>query len=94
MIKNIPKYAEYFPDYADSKLPERDYLISIISTLDKDATKKLVKEARDSRSIMQSTSDGNLVMITKGLLKEIQEINPSKSKPIFEYKRDQVQENI
>ena len=89
MIKDISEFAEYFPDYAEDKPPERDYLIFIISTLDKDATKKLVKDARDSRSIMQSPNEGNLVKITKGLLKKFQEIGPSKSKLNFENMRDQ-----
>ena len=88
MIKNIPEFAEYFQDYAEDKLPERDYLISIINTLDKNATKKLVKDTRDSRSILQFPNDKNLVEITKRLLKEIQKISSSKSNLIFENMRD------
>ena len=37
-IKDFDEYNLYFPDFPNSKLPERDYLISIISSINSDAT--------------------------------------------------------
>ena len=42
----MPEFAEYFPDYAEDKLSKKDYLISITSTLEKDATKNLWKSPK------------------------------------------------
>ena len=82
LVKNISNYAQYFPDFEGSKLPERDYLIAIISTLDPEATKMIVQQALDKRSIMESPNDGDLVKITKELSSEIQKLKLKESKQI------------
>ena len=78
-IKDFDEYNVYFPDFSNSKLPERDYLISIISTINPDATKKLVKATRESRSITQSDDPGNLVEIKSEIIDELRSLNRQKS---------------
>ena len=60
-IKDIPEYTDYFADFDGDKLPERDYLISIISTINPEATKSVVKEAREYRSVNDCDDTQNLV---------------------------------
>ena len=78
-IKDFDEYNLYFPDFTNSKLPERDDLISIISTINPDVAKKLVKEAREIRSITQSNDPGNLVGIKSEIIDELRSLNPQKS---------------
>ena len=46
-IKDLPEYNIYFPDYSEDKLPDRDFLIVIISTIDPEVTKSIINEARE-----------------------------------------------
>ena len=78
-IKDFSEYKVYFPDFSEDKLPERDYLIAIISTLNPDATKSIIKEAREKRSTIENEDEGNLVVITMELKHLIREIAPQKS---------------
>ena len=61
-------------------MPERTYLISIINTLNPDATKKVVEQARDNRSISQSDDLGNLVKNILELLDALKSTKLQKSK--------------
>ena len=78
-IKDIEEYTVYFPDFAEKQQPERDYLIGIISSLNPEATKIIVKEARDKRSIVQKDNPGELVKITAEMQEELRKIMPQKS---------------
>ena len=69
----------YFPDFTGDRLPERDYLIAIISTINPEATKSIVKEATEQRSIVENEDIGNLVAITKELKQSIRSLAPQKS---------------
>ena len=79
-IKDIPEDTYYFIDLDGDKLPERDYLISIISTINPEATKSVVKEAREHRSVNDCDDTQNLVAITSELKESIRKIAPQKSK--------------
>ena len=78
-IKDLPEYNIYFPDYSEDKLPDRDFLITIISTLDPEAKKSIIKEAREKRSTTKNKDEGDLVVITMELKQLIKQINPQKS---------------
>ena len=80
MVKDVSEINCYFPDYIDEELPERDYLIAIISTINTEATKVIVSEAREQRWILTSDNLDNLVKITTEFKDEIRQINPQKSK--------------
>ena len=49
MVKDVSEINNYFPDYTDDELPERDYLIAIISTVNTEATQEIIAEAREQR---------------------------------------------
>ena len=78
-IIDFDEYNLYFHDFPNSKLFGRDYLISIINTLNPNATEKLEKEARESRSITQSDDPGNLVEIKSEIINELRSPNHQKS---------------
>ena len=46
MVKNIDEINIYFPDFTSIELPERDYLIAVISTINPEATKNIVEVER------------------------------------------------
>ena len=79
MVKGINEINIYFPDFTSDELPERDYLIAIISTINPDATKKIVEEARMKRSICATDNLNNLVDITPEFKDEFMSKNPQKS---------------
>ena len=64
MIKDSDEYTIYFPDLKSNELPEREFLISVISTINPEATKSIITEAREKRTIIQSEDEGNLVRVT------------------------------
>ena len=79
MLKNIDEINIYFPHFTSAELPDRDYLIAIISTINPEATKKIVEEARMKRSTCSTNNLDNLVEITPEFKEELRNINPQKS---------------
>ena len=79
MVKNIDEINIYFPDFTSSELPERDYLIAVISTINPEATKNIVEEARIKRSICSTDNTDNLIEITPEFKEEFRKRNPQKS---------------
>ena len=79
MVKDIDEINIYFPDFISAELPDRDYLIAIISTINPEATKKIVEEAIMKRSTCLAHNLDNLVEITPELKEELRNINPQKS---------------
>ena len=70
----------YFPDYNEKQLPEREYLFKILSTVETDAMKKLIKQARESRSIVNQENDDEIIVIKNELREEINNVLAQKSK--------------
>ena len=75
----MPEFTIYFPDVTEDKLPEREYLIAVISTLNKEATKTIVDQARKIRSVQKPSDNDELVAISSQILEEIRSIKPQKS---------------
>ena len=44
-IKEIKEIHQYFPDYTQKQLPERDYLFAVVSTLQSHVLDSLVSDA-------------------------------------------------
>ena len=78
-IREMEEYTVYFPDFAENQLPERDYLIAVISSLNQEATQTIVDEARKIRSVAQEGDSDELVAISSELLEEISGIKQQKS---------------
>ena len=62
MIKDFDDIRIYFPDFKPDELPE--HLISVISTINSEATKTIIAEAREKRSISMAGDEGSLVKVT------------------------------
>ena len=78
-VKTSPDLLRYFPDYTEKEKPQRDFLITIISTYNPAATIQLVDEARRLRSIKAEDDLGNLVAIDPDIKRSILNDNPQKS---------------
>ena len=70
MINDSDEITVFFPDLKTGELPEREYLISVISTINPEATKTIISEAREKRSIFQTENEGNLVKVTREFREE------------------------
>ena len=64
-IKEIKEIHQYFPDYTQKQLPERDCLFAVVSTLQSDVLDSLVSDARKKRSIIENPEIEDFVEITK-----------------------------
>ena len=71
MIKDSPEITIYFPDFKSNKLPERDYLVSMTSTINPEPTKTIIAETRKKSSISISEHEGNLIKIMPELSEEL-----------------------
>jgi hypothetical protein len=86
-VRESEDLAEYFPDYELDQIPERNYLIGVISTLYPTATRQLIDDARSKRSIKESDKD-DMIKITKRMEEELMAVSPQKSNStllMFEY---------
>ena len=79
-IRQVEDLAQYFPNYREKELPEREYMWNVIFTLRREASSHLIREARRNRSINNPDNKEDLVEIVPEFLKEIKEIQPQKGK--------------
>ena len=62
----------YFPEYSASQLPERNFLLEILSTLCHEYIVKVIESSHDARNIDEDYLEkGNVIMIEENLLGEI-----------------------
>jgi hypothetical protein len=78
-IKEVDELMLYFPDYEEDEFPERDFLYTVISTLQPDVTKKLIQEAREKRSVHKTEDEEELVELDSEIKKEIFGVMAQKS---------------
>ena len=43
LVKEVDELLQYFPDYPDGQLPERDFLFTILSTVRPEGLKQIIK---------------------------------------------------
>ena len=55
-------------------MPERDYMWTVISTINPEATSKLIKDSRKNRRSEYKIDQDQLVEIDPSLFKEIEEV--------------------
>ena len=79
-IKELEDLAIYFPDMKPDQYPDRDYMWTVISTLRTDVTQKLVKQARDHRSVTREENNEELVEVDPEIFREIKSILTQKRK--------------
>ena len=73
-VKEIPEMIQYFPEMKEKELSERDCMWVIISTINPEATTKIVKDARKNRRSEDVMNQNELVEVDPALYKEISEI--------------------
>ena len=78
-IKEINELVQYFPDYCEGELSERDYLWTIISSEMPKETKQLIENAGEKRRI-NKRENSELVVLTSELKNEIFGVKAQKSK--------------
>ena len=81
-IQEWDDLTDYFPEFEDSKLPERDFMIGILSTLRGDKMRQLIKTARSKRSIVNTSDQSQLVEMSVDIKDDLFSILPQKSKSI------------
>ena len=79
-IREVEEIYQYFPDYTEKQLSERDYLFAIVSTLRPDSLDSLVSDARKKRSLNENPKLEDFVEITKSFKEEINNVLTQKSK--------------
>ena len=79
-MKAVEELSQYFPDYTQKQLPERDYLFAIVSTLKSEELEDLVLEAQKKRSIYEAPEMGDFVEISTTFKEEIDRVLSKKSK--------------
>ena len=73
---------QYFPELEPGDLPERHYLMSVLSTVKKDELKELIEQAREHRSISNKQDVDMMVEMTQAARDQIFNVLPQKSKLI------------
>ena len=79
-VKTRPYLLQYFPEYKESQLPEREYFFNLLFSLDDDFVIDKIREAENLRKSGGGPDEDSLIFIKKDLLKEIIElvVHPSK----------------
>ena len=80
MVKEWPDLLDYFPDYEANQLPERDFIIRVLSTQRTSEMKELIKEARSHRSLANRKEEDEMIEMAYAAKNEIFDILPQKSK--------------
>ena len=84
IIKEVYEIIIYFPNYKPNEKPERSYLIAVISSINPEAIKEIVANARELRSITVTDKQENLVKLTSEMRQTISSSNLLRSKFSFQ----------
>ena len=71
IIKEVDEIIIYFPNYKPNEKLERIYLIAVINTINPEATKEIVANARELRLIAVTDKQENLVKLTSEMRQTI-----------------------
>ena len=78
--KEVPEICAYFPDIENAEMPDRQFFWSIIASVCPDATKRMIKVARDKRISGEEEDKDNLVEVHPETLNKISECASQKHK--------------
>ena len=70
-IKDTQDLNIFFPDYDNSELPERKFMISVLCTIRPDEIAQLVKDSRKKRSVIENDDNTELIKIRSSIKNEI-----------------------
>mmetsp|Transcript_471 Transcript_471/g.454 ORF Transcript_471/g.454 Transcript_471/m.454 type:complete len:151 (-) Transcript_471:37-489(-) len=70
-VKEFEEFNKYLPDYGPGELPEIYFLMAIVSTVNIEAMKSLIKTAREKRAICSNDQADTLVQIDPEIKREL-----------------------
>ena len=70
-IKDTQDLNVFFPDYDNSELPERKFMISVLCTTRPNEITQLVKDSRQKRSVFENDDSTELIKIRSSIKSEI-----------------------
>ena len=79
MVQECEDVMSYFPNLAPNQLPERKFIIGILSTLRNNEMRKLIKNARKNRSLTNNPEKDQMIQMTSCIREEVMKILPQKS---------------
>ena len=80
LIKENPDLLDYFPDFKDTQLPEKEFLYGILCSLNPDVVRELVATGVKNRSPLKQEDKSELIEVTKNLKDSILSLYSMKSK--------------
>ena len=75
IIKEVDEIMIYFPNYKQNEKPEKSYSIAVINTINPEATKEIVANARELRLIAVTDKQENLVKLTSEMRQTISSLS-------------------
>ena len=79
MVQEFEDLMSYFPDLAPNQLPERKFIIEILSTLRNNEMRELMKNVRKNRSLTNNPEKDQMIKMTSCIREEVMKILPQKS---------------
>ena len=80
MVREIEDLNQHFPDYAESQLPDRDYMFTVLATLRLEILQNMITNARRNRAKDNQDDDSELVHISEKMYQEINSVMTGKCK--------------
>ena len=77
-VKDCEDLCNYFPDYEADQLPERGFILGILSTLRSDELRQLIKDALKNRSIQENPDEYQLIAMDADKKEVIMSLFPQK----------------
>ena len=77
-VKDCEDLCNYFPDYEADQLPERRFILGILSTLRLDELRQQINDARKNRSIQENPDENQLIAMNADKKEAIMSLFPRK----------------
>ena len=79
-VKEFPEICTYFPNFENVEIPDWEFFWSVIASVCPDATKRMIKEARENRILGEEEDKDNLFEVHLEILNEVYECATQKRK--------------
>ena len=74
LVKDNDDLLEYFPDYSDKQVQDREFMFSILRSFRFNVIQKMGDDARKSRALESNENENQFVFIQKGIFNEISNV--------------------
>ena len=79
-VREVQALSSYFPTLQPNQLPDRDFMLSVLSTIRYDELHKMIQNARKHRSIKALEANDDLIHISKKMYEKINGVLTQKRK--------------